>query len=332
MRVYSGAIGTVRYPDSITFAFNPNRIIVGTDVPVTVTVGRYTDTREPYQTMVEIDIAKYLQAMVSKENRHKEVEVSLSSDRGSFSFTTLVVWGAMNIGETFNKPYTLYWWKGFPFTMELYVPNGVEGLRIRYDRGSYGENMSDRGIVEFDPAEMWPDANEQVVLRVDNAEGVASVWDYTFDNTFNGVNKDTVHLYRLKVKEAKECGVYLRWIDRHGWMRYWLFEKGQTTTTGKSLDALKGVHEGSSYEYRMARYAGKEASKSVKLCASLITDEETDIVEQVALSPVVDMWTGAEWLPVNIEALGVTRGGKDWRPLNNFECVMVYPELMLQRL
>lgn len=332
MRVYSGAIGTVRYPDSITFAFNPNRIIVGTDVPVTVAVGRYTDTREPYQTMVEIDIAKYLQAMVSKENRHKEVEVSLSSDRGSFSFTTLVVWGAMNIGETFNKPYTLYWWKGLPFTMELYVPEGVEGLRSRYDRGSYGENISDRGIVEFDPAEMWPDANEQVVLRVDDAEGVTSVWDYTFDNTFNGVNKDTVHLYRLKVKEAKDCGVYLRWIDRHGWMRYWLFEKGQTTTTGKSLDALKGVHEGASYEYRMARYAGKEASKSVKLCAPLITDEETDIVEQVALSPVVDMWTGAEWLPVNIEALGVTRGGKDWRPLNNFECVLVYPELMVQRL
>jgi hypothetical protein len=332
MRVYSGAIGTVRYPDSITFAFNPNRIIVGTDVPVTVTVGRYTDTREPYQTMVEIDIAKYLQAMVSKENRHKEVEVSLSSDRGSFSFTTLVVWGAMNIGETFNKPYTLYWWKGLPFTMELYVADGAEGLRARYDRGAYGAGIRNRGMVSFNPAEMWPDANEQVVLRVDDLPGVYSVWDYTFDNTFNGVNKDTVHLYRLKVQEAKECGVYLRWIDRHGWMRYWLFEKGQITTMGKSLDALKGVHEGVSYEYRMARYAGKEASKSVKLCAPLITDEETDIVEQVALSPVVDMWTGKEWIPVNIEAFGVTRGGKDWRPLNNFECVMVYPELMVQRL
>jgi hypothetical protein len=332
MREYNGAIGVVRYPDEVAFAFNPNRIMVNTNVPVTVTVGRYTDTREPYLGSVEIDIAKYLQAMVSKENRHKEVEVSLSSDRGSFSFTTLVVWGAMNIGETFNKPYTLYWWKGLPYTMELYVPSGVAALKSRYDRGTYGENISERGFVEFDPAEMWPDAKEQVVLRVDDLPGVSSVWDYTFDNTFNGVNKDTVHLYRLKVKEAKECGVYLRWVDRHGWMRYWLFEKGQITTTGKSLDALKGVHEGASYEYRMARYAGKEASKSMKLCAPLITDEETDIVEQVALSPVVDMWTGAEWLPVNIEALGVTRGGKDWRPLNNFECVMVYPELMVQRL
>lgn len=339
MRQEETSIGLVRYPDEVVFAFNPNRVTIGTSEAVTVNVGAvgvasiaYKDVREPMNGVVEVDISKYLQALVNKDIRRRNVRVVLEDGVNHFMFEMLVIWGAMNIGDTFNKPYTLNWWKGLPFTMELYVANGAEGLRARYDRGSYGDNISERGMVSFDPAEMWPDTNEQVVLRVDDAEGVASVWDYTFDNTFTSVNRETVHLYRLKVQEANECGVYLRWIDRHGWLRYWLFEKGQTTTTGKSLDVMKGIHEGVVYEYKVARYAGKEAAKSIKLCAPLITDEEMDIVEQVALSPVVDAWIGDEWIPVNIEALGVTRGGKDWRPLNNFECVMVYPELMIQRL
>lgn len=326
MREYEGSIGKVTYPDEIVFAFNPCVVTVETDKDVTFTIGTLTDVREPMGGKVEIDISKYLQAMVSKEERHKNMSVALGTVDGDFLFYLSVVWGAINVGERFNGDYALRWWKGLPFTMEVYIPSGVASVRSRYDKQGYAEAELS-GWVSVNPEEMWPDATDVLVVRVDDGD-TASVFDYTFDHTFTGVGRELVHLYRLEVWPKNDCGVYLRWIDRHGWLRYWLFDKGQESMEAKPKEAVRGVWD----RYRVSRYTGKTVARSVKLCAPMVTDDELEMLEHLGTSAVVDMWTGSEWLPVNIEAVTVTRGGRDYKPLNDYECVMSYPEVMAQRL
>lgn len=330
MREATSDIGKVTYPEEICFAFNPNRVTVETNKAVTLYIDRIDDVREPMNGKVEIDLSKYLQSLVSKDKRHWNQTIMLVTEDGTFTFYLRIVWGAINIGDTFNDEYTLRWWKGLPFTMEMWLASDAASVRSRYDKNLHTPLELSAGWVSIDPMEKWPQATDKVVVRVDDGD-TASVFDYTFDNTFTGVDRSKVHLYRLKVEEVRECGVYLRWIDRHGWLRYWLFDEGQETTASKALDAVKSVHVGK-HEYVVSRYIGKQAGKSVKLCAPSVTDEEYAMLEQIATSPVVDMWTGSEWIPVNIEALSVTRGGKDWKPLNDFECVMSYPEVVAQRL
>ena len=161
MRVYSGAIGTVRYPDEVAFAFNPNRIIVGTDKEVTVSVGgKYMEKREPFMTMAEFDISKYLQALVNRDVRSKVVEVTVSTETGSMSFTLTVVWGALNIGEAFNAPKTVDWFSAYPFTFDLYVPADatLEVANGSGDKVGSFVKLEDvgSGIVSVDVNELFP--------------------------------------------------------------------------------------------------------------------------------------------------------------------------------
>jgi hypothetical protein len=137
----------------------------------------------------------------------------------------------------------------------------------------------------------------------------------------------------LKVKEAKECGVYLRWIDRHGWMRYWLFHEGEMNEVTKGAVALEGVHVAQLYEYEKQVYARKDVVKSVRLCAPLVDNEQWDILSTICTSVVVEMYYGGEWFPVVIDGQSVVKKGeKERRPLNDFECVMVWPKILNQML
>lgn len=326
MREANSSMGMIMYPDEIVFAFNPILIRVETSNNVTFTVGDYTDVREPMNGVVEIDISKYVQTMVSKDVRRKTIYASVSDGDETFSFSTVAIWGGINIGERFNGDYRLRWWRGLPFTMEMYIPEDAVAVRGRYD----GNGYVDLGLIGWTsvyPEVIFPDTTEKAVLRVDTADK-ASVWEYTFDGTFTGVDAGNVRLYRLDVNERNECGVYLRWVDRHGWLRYWLFDRGQETVEAKNKEELRSVWS----KFRVRRYAKKDVVKTVKLCAPSVNDEELTMLEQLGTSVVVDMWTGDEWCPVTIDDVSVTRGGKDWRPLNDYECVMRLPDVATQNL
>lgn len=328
MRVEDSVIGRITYPEELCFVFNVNRITIETNEDVSVQIGDINDVWQPFNGSVVIDISRYLQGLTSEKERQKDITVRLNTTSGGFSFSLRLVWGAINFDEAYNKEYTLRWWRGYPFTMELYIPEDVVSVKGRYDDTVYGVLDVGTGWVSIDPEALWPNAQKQAILRVEDGE-TSSIFDYTFDHSFTGVNKDSIHLYRLNVSEG--CGCYLRWIDRHGWLRYWLFDKGLSTVSNKGNDAIEYIYMGL-HEHRYKRQVGKTVMKSIKLCAPLVNDEELEMLEQLAGSPVVDMWTGSEWIPVIIEDMNVSKGGKDWKPLNDFECVMSYPEIVSQKL
>lgn len=337
MRESSSVIGVVRYPDSITFAFNPNIVTVATSEDVKVKVGKYEDTREPFNGKVEFDISKYYQTFVTKDERHKVIQVTLESVSGSFTFSTLVIWGAISIGESWNEPHTVKWYKGKPFTFELYIP-GDARLYARYDSGSYVEiptNVIGRGIVSVDPMVLWPEASRQIVLRVDEGE-IRGVFDYTFDHTFNGMDAGQTLLYRIDVMdEEDECnGVYLRWIDWHGWQRYWMFKRGERQDVVKLSTVTDVVLEAYGRSFKSEKVTDKSSSRVMKLCAPLVDDVTYEILTGLVKSLNIEMrMKNGEWLPVNIDGQSMVRAADNVaRPLNDFECTLLLPEVMIPRL
>lgn len=64
------------------------------------------------------------------------VSVTVSTSVDNFSFTTDSIWGAINIGEVFNAPRVVRWFRKFPFTFSLFVAEGAT-VRFRYDQNRY---------------------------------------------------------------------------------------------------------------------------------------------------------------------------------------------------
>lgn len=326
MRKSEEAIGYVEYPDEVAFAFNPNRITVETDNNVTVLVGGvYSDMREPYGGKVEIDISTYLQVFVDKDVRSKNVEIKLSTSEGEFTFSMVVMWAALNIGEAYNEPKEREWFSEYPFTFEMYVPSDAK-LEVSADGGAW-QDVQGSGLVSVDVNELYPLAN-MVIFKLTRGESM-SVFDYTFDYTFRDVVEGGVSTYIMK-RNSKDCGAYLRWIDRHGFQNYYLFEKGDHSQIDKAADMRMGIFKGDDYEYLTSIYERKESTHNIALCAPLVNRETFAMLKTMNTSPCVELYYNGEWLPVNIEPTNIRQSRKV--ELVDYEVNMIYPLMMMQRL
>lgn len=330
MRVLETSLGKMTYPEYVTFAFNPNiiRIEGAQEVTFTITGGitHFIDTRQAFGGKVEIDISKYLQCLVNKDTPSMYVTVKCSSEgEASIEYLYfLVIWGALNVGETWNESRTVTWYKNLPFEFQMYRPIDAT-LKTRYDKTTYKDlTLDEVGVVKIDLAQLFPNATDFAVIRMDSEAG--GVFDFSFDGTF-GTKAATV-INRFNVNECTD-GVYLRWTDRHGWTNYYLFDEGEATQTDKALDTLNSVEE-NVYQYRTAYYQGKEAEKSMKIGAPLVDGDTFRQLMTLATSPNVELYVGDNaWIPVNVAPLTITKGNK---PLNDMEFVLYYPPIMTQRL
>lgn len=326
MRKVVQDFGTIVFPEFVAFAFNPTKIRVEllTDGEVKFDIGRkYTDVRESYANVVEIDIHKYLQTFVNKDSRFNEIQCGVIVGNLSYYFDLYVIWGAINVGETFNSSRTVTWYKNLPFTFEMFIPVGAT-IQTRYDNTGYSTLDLGSGVVKITPNDMFSNANKMGVIRLGSDAG--GVFDFTFDGSFGSVKVDVLN--KLIVDECTE-GVYLRWIDRHGFCNYHLFHEGENTQTDKALDKIANVYE-ASYQYDASIFAGKEAEKTIKLGAPLVDDDAFWKLSMLCTSPVVEMYVGNDtWVPVSIAPMSIVKGTK---PLNDMEFVLTLPTIMTQRL
>ena len=137
------------------------------------------------------------------------------------------------------------------------------------------------------------DANNEVVLKLPGTSVGANVFDNTFDFTFHALTNMAVNV-RLLVDECTD-GIYLRWINRHGFYCYWLFKRGdegkQIANDGEFIrnnmqdyNYVNGYHGGSGRKQR------KTEENTLLVCAPLVDSETFDFLFQLALSPIVDMY------------------------------------------
>lgn len=330
---------TMTYPDEVSFCFNPMLVSVRTSGEVTLNISDgtkiYTDYRSSFAGKVEFDIATYVQTLFGVDGKtlvgskviRVDVAVVIGLNIYLDSFTTLCIWGAMNIGEVFNTSRKVTWFRKFPFTLSMFVAGGAI-IRVRYDGNGYKDKTLPSGLNHLDVTGLFPNAKEFGVIRLD--ESVAgSTFEYTFDNSFRGVG-DGVIINRMIIDDS-ECGVYLRWIDRHGFYQYWLFKEGdRLDQSGIDGEKLYMDYSDNNYYYNgVARYQGKAMQGHIKACAVLVDQETFKMLISIHSSPLVDLYMNGIWIPVNLANATDTNTG---RHLQDFEIEIVLPETISQKL
>ena len=166
------------------------------------------------------------------------------------------------------------------------------------------------GIFEMHPFIAFSAAiySAEYVQGSPDGKSYSSTFDFTFDYTFF-----MSHQYDIAIKllvNNDEAGHYLRWIDKFGYIQYYLFTKGEitrkNTISSDSIyesDAVRGM-----YFTERERPMSITSSKSHKCSAVLMPEDVYEYVSTIVTSPVVDLYLGKTkggreiWMPVNIVA------------------------------
>ena len=355
---------TVEYPDEISFCFNPVVINVsgytgssiGMAVIDTQTGSSHTEKREMFSSGCFFDASFFMQSAFDSVD-FKDVDYSEASakdskvgklfkvililyasdgsDDGNFQFETFVIWGAMRIGERYNGERTLVCFRNLPFTVGMYS-SGEDVANVIV-------NGKQTASYELSEQKVWNIVLElakanSAVIEVPGKKDDSSVFDYTFDYTFHKALNAPSRV-KLILDDCTE-GIYLRWINRHGFYCYWLFRKGdesqQVSDEGEFIrnnmtdyNYVNGYHGGRGRQQR------KTGSNTLNICAPLVDRDTYDFLFQLALSPVIDMYMGFgpdeidRWMGVNVSVGTYTKTRAD---LQDFIAAIILPETRVQNL
>lgn len=168
-------------------------------------------------------------------------------------------------------------------------------------------NGREYGIFDINPAWTFPNAKKTASFRI-GERGTPKVFDDSFDYTFynNGIN---THIVNLKICNDSS-GYYLRWIDRHGELQYFLFPKGvetdKNTVNSDTTSDMEGI--GPMWFANHIRNTQISSKKTCKCSAVSMPDEIYDYVSTIISSPIIDLYIGKTaggreiWVPVEITA------------------------------
>lgn len=324
----------ISYPDAISFAFNRNliRIQGETDDEVTVTVQResvsYQDKRETIGGYVQFDISEYIRLFFSVKETELvpslDIEVHVSIGKGgNFNFTMICIWGVINIGETFNSGRKVIWFKNYPQTVSFYSSDNT--VQAQSDNEPLKGIDVTPGIVHLDLDGTFPKAQNHATILL--MEEYKAIFDYTFDYTFTSITDNLV--LNIEISNA-DCGIFIRWIDRHGFYQYWLFNPGDISYKVSNIGEESEVNSTAFLDvYGITRVQGKETHKTIKACSPLVDKETFDMLLGLLSSPLPSLWDGNEWIPIHISEGTSTQSTSD---LQDFEIQIEMPELISQKL
>lgn len=357
---------TIEYPDEIGFCFNPVVInvyghawaYIEVTITDTITSVEKKEKRVMFGSSCFFDLSPYAQgvfdllnfskvnysvvgAQDSQVGRMFSIEIDMYGVRGelgnSFQFDTFIIWGAMKIAERYNGSRSLRWFKNFPFSVGMYCTTTDTVLNVIAD-GVTQPHFTLQGRKVWNIMLNGVEASKEVVFELPGSTDAASVFDNTFDFTFRGLlNVKTTVLCTV---DDADSGVYLRWIDRHGFYCYWLFKSGdesrQIANDGEFVrnnmadySYVDGYHGGTGRKQR------KTENNTMPVCAPLVDSVTYDFLFQLSLSPVVDIYAGQDdegvhrWQSVNIS---VATFVKTQKSLQDFIATIILPETRVQSL
>ena len=352
---------TIKYADAVGFAFLPCIIkasgsgVASIETTISRETRAHTYSVEAFADNCIMDYREYVQALfdgisfgnldytkVSQQsnlgavfNISVKVKNREGSDIATFSYTTFYVWGAMRAGETWNGFKRLTWFTHFPFSFGLYL-NAASQILVGYE-GAPNKLVKPgiAGIVDINASVLPGKARYWNIYDFDVKIGQVTFTD-VFDLTFAlAVGGKQSLLARIERNDT-EKGIYLRWIDRHGFYRYWLFTQGDESRAISSDTSFVrnnlGEYDDTIFGYLGAngRRQGYSREDTIPLCAPLVDSETFDFLQDVASSPVVDMYLGDNnWQSVTIKAGTYT---KTTAELQDFVCNLVINNTQIQQL
>lgn len=257
------------------------------------------------------------------------------------AWNTTYIWGAVNPRETWNGFKRLTWFTNFPFSFGLFVSKSGTNVLIGYEGAPQKlMKVSTVGMIDFNSKELPAGARYSIIYDYDG-EIKQATFDNYFDLTFylNTGGKQS-KLLRIDYDNT-ESGIYLRWIDRHGFIRYWLFtpvdETRAVSTDGEFVrNNLLAWSDLYGYVGANGRRQGYSREDTITICAPSVDQDTFDMLQDLTTSPVVDMYLGGDWKAekdrwqsVTIKAGSYT---KTSACLQDFACALVLNDTNIQKL
>nr|DAT49998.1 MAG TPA: hypothetical protein [Caudoviricetes sp.] len=353
MRQYTHNDGIrLQYTDAVWFAFLPCIIKVSggstSRVELEVTDGEGTTLNyavDAFKASCVIEYREYAQSFFdgivyasmdytkevtySRTGKELTVGVKVYSDSGTlvmnYRFTTFFVWGALRQGETWNGYKRLTYFRNYPFSFGLYTTSDVKILVSHDDMPNKYVELAGGRIGNVNGSLIPKGARHSTIYLFWGTIEQAT-FDNHFDLTFSKASGTQQELMRIDISDADK-GTYLRWIDRHGFLRYWLFTEG---------DEKRIISSGGQFirdnltDYPSGRRQSYEREDEVALCAPLVDRYTFDFLQDLASSPVVERFLGGDsWEPVTIKAGSYT---KTTAELQDFVCNLVINNTNIQSL
>lgn len=280
---------------------------------------------------------------------------------GNTTFETMFdncLWGALDpmgrIGDIGTMPYnaelkeyqrTIRWFKNFPFSIEVFF--GKSGQTVVYSND--GGDLQDWTFYDtywlfelLNDVEYYDDPLRDsltgqyfsdIIIKPWNEE---NVWDATFDYTFAAYDMSVQQHIRVNMDYRTE-GHYLRWIDINGIICYYLFAEGSDSIKTSDNGTMAQAITGGGMQYNDgARVYGKTRERSMKICATLVPDDEQKLVQSIGSAVLCDLYVGKDansnelWLPVVPKA--GTLSIRENQGLQDIEVEIQLPSGQIQRL
>lgn len=352
---------TIVYPEELTFAFKPILITAETsglgvsletmDVEIMWANGTIINTydaryyalaRQSTQGTAQTytataDISAFVQALFPIRTQYIDTITVTLTLKGvteeTFTFTINSVWGAEDYGgaDSFFALRDIRWWPAFPFTLGVYM--GASGVAAFSVGGTVALN---EGITEIVPPSS---AAENIMAYSVEGGIIQSTFDNTFDITFQNAGGTVLGVARLHVCDCDK-GIYLRWVNRHGFYAYWLFKDGAEQHTIEAEKTFTradfglysdtyGFRDGAGLRQAMRR------GDTLAACATLVNRKTFDYLQDLTTSPLVDMYMGQDendepiWMAVSIQSGTWTETTDE---LQDFEINIIKPFTPVQRL
>ncbi len=363
MRTITGTYANISYPDAICFAFNPMLIKVsGSNYDkVLITVRNtsqgagYSETRYPNSAGdCWMDMESYAQGFFDKSNWgnlshtnaqqtglgmtvYYTVTVYSGSNNQTYNLSSYVVWGSMVSGEQYNAYRRLKWFTNFPFSIGLYTDAAGRIALCNDGSPTTTKALGSAGVWNVP---LTSHAANRFITIQDNLGTLSpTTFDDSFDLTFSQQSSSVGRVVmRIDLDKKADEGIYLRWIDRHGFYVYYLFKRGdeqrKVETGGNFIrenmmqyDDVYGYSSGNGRQQWMNR------DDVQPLCVPLVDKDTWDFLFGVCCSPIVDMFVGYQnnvpkWKPVRVQAGTYTRREKDH--LQDFICNLLMPKVEYQ--
>lgn len=372
MRTATNNDVTLQYPDEIGFCFNPCLFVLnGADiasVALSLTDGTttqaasfdaldgkvYGDFREFVQTLFDdttfgnIDYkaqssnSQLGKAVTARLTAYKLNDDGTETAAAEFEFTVFYVWGALALGETYNGHRVRTYFRGYPFTVGLYN-DGTEGAVLIANDGVATSLITLDGQGVFDVTIPKDTARAQYIISDFKGTLAATTFDDTYGLTFRKIGTGTyTEKARVNIVDGVDDGLYLRWIDRHGFYCYYLFKKGAEqfaiSDGGEYVrNNLLAYDQSYGYQGGAGRRQAYTRQDTVPVCAPLVDRDTWDFLLDIATSPVVDLFRGYKadgvtpsWQSVTIQAGTYTKAMRT--PLQDFTLNILLPEVPTQTL
>ena len=364
-----GSGAKLYYPEEVAFAFNPILFIgdvgceelsvtarCGADVYTVTYNGSgkcYGDLQQVTQLFFAENLfslnynSQYQQTNLCKRVQY-DVQISGSGILETAHIYLQVVWGAVNPNgkDVFNGFQKAKYFVGYPFTFGFYLDSTStillgNGASPQTSIAITVNTDAKKGIYELNGSALPQTAMFSNIYDY-NGTLQQGYFDNTFDLTFYMYqNVAQTLLARIDIESCtNEDAFYLRWIDRHGFYRYWLWNnrsKQRTTAYTQEFSRAELVAYDVNFGYE--RGAGRRVAYSrggvLPLAVPLADAEQYQYLLDIISSPVIDLYIGKDtnnvprWQTVAVQAGTFTQTDKE---MQDFVINLILPTTPVQRL